>query len=401
MRIAVIGPAPPLRGGIASHTAGLHDALSDAGHSSCVLSYTRTYPRLVFPGTSERGDGRGLGAAMLDTMSPSSWRRGAAWLAARDCDAILVQWWNPIAAPALVRCLDACDGAPVVFICHNARPHERFPGWRTLSRGALARAAGVLCHSAAVWAELEPAVRRLPAEVCPMPLLIELAGRLPSRCEARRRLRLGRHDPICLFLGHARAYKGIDHLLAAWRRASLPPRARLVIAGESYLGSGALERRLARLGGCPAVDLIDRFLGEDEVRALLAAADVLVLPYTRASQSGTLPLALAAGLRVVASDAGGLAEGLAGRSGHRVYRAGDDAALAAALEASLARRHAGPYDDGHGTDDAPRHRLPEATCDTGAGPPARLASWKPTVRACERLVIACRGLEPGAAGPKG
>jgi len=380
MRVGLIGPAPPLRGGISAHTAGLHDALVVAGHDVHVVSYARLYPQLIFPGSSERSDGVGrLGVDVLDTLDPASWRRGGRLLAGLACDAIVVEWWNPVVAPAVVACLSAQGrGTPRIFVCHNARPHESFPGWSLLTRWALGRADSLICHSQAVRRELGRTVRALPAEVCPMPMLIDVGSPPGERAEARRRLGLPARGPIALFLGHVRAYKGIDHLLAAWERASLPADASLVIAGESYLGRRRLAAAVSRLARRRSIRLIERFLTDDEIRDLLAAADVLVAPYSAASQSGTVPLALAAGLTVVASDAGGLAEPLAGRPGHHVYRAGDDGGLAGALAGALSL--AGDA-RGRGTSgDAALRQSPGAATST-----ARQASWAPLVAACERL----------------
>jgi len=363
MRTIVVGPAPPLRGGIAKHTAGLTEALGRRGHHVEVISYSRLYPRIGFPGSSEREQAGLLGTQLLDTLKPVSWLTARDRIRCLAADVVVAEWWHPIAAPALLSLLSAHAG-PIVVVCHNVLPHDAFPASRLLARAVLRRADFVLCHSRAVSAEVSSLVPGVARDTTPMPMLLHPPF---GRPQPKRLLR----GPAALFLGHVRPYKGVDVLVRAWQRARLPSSATLTIAGESYLGRGRL-RQLVSSCGRQGVTVVDRYLPDHEVWERLGRARVLVLPYRSGTQSGVLPLALAAGLRVIASDVGGLAEPLMGDARHEIVPPGDADALARSLEIVL-------RDDDRGQDaaaDAMRQCFDHAA-------DAVQNSWSPTVDVLE------------------
>jgi len=275
-----------------------------------------------------------------------------------------VQWWHPIAAPALWTCI-AGRRSRTVVVCHNLRPHERALGALTIARRMLADVRAIVCHCAVVQREIGRLVPGAEPECTAMPLLAD-----PSAGAAPRSTAAVSAHPRALFLGLIREYKGVDLLLRAWGEANLPGGAVLTIAGESYLGDGKLERIVRESGASESVRVIERYLTDGELCGLLRESDLLVLPYRAASQSGLIPLALAAGVRILATDAGGLAEPLRGDPRHRIVAAGDSSALRAALEDILcsATRTSG---------DASQHQELD--------PGAVSRSWDGLVAALERI----------------
>ncbi len=333
MNIGLIGPAPPLRGGIAAHTAGLERALVGLGHRVAVLSYARVYPRLLYPGARVREPGLLAATELIDSLDPASWTRMRRWLEAGGFDRVVVEWWHPIVAPALLAGLPAASSVCVVV--HNVVPHEWFPGSRALLRAVLARAQAVVCHSEHVAGELAAIRPRVPARVVPMPPLLDVALVLSrDRGAARERLGLPAGARVVAFAGHVRRYKGVDVLLEAWRRVREKRRdVHLVVAGEDYR-PGSLRRRAA--GQCDALHVVPRYLSDDELADVVACADCMVFPYLRASQSGLLPVARESGTRVVVSDVGGIGEQVRGYPRAAVVRAGDARGLADAIIRTLA-----------------------------------------------------------------
>jgi glycosyltransferase involved in cell wall biosynthesis len=102
------------------------------------------------------------------------------------------------------------------------------------------------------------------------------------------------------------------------------------VLGPDRGGWQACEKLARRCG----VDVASRieFVELDDFTAALAAADVVVAPHERASQSGVLSLARHVGVRTVAADVGGL-----GELADRTFRSGDVDALSRALDAELAK----------------------------------------------------------------
>ncbi|MBI4770317.1 MAG: glycosyltransferase, partial [Chloroflexi bacterium] len=149
-----------------------------------------------------------------------------------------------------------------------------------------------------------------------------------GREEARERLGLQPEARVALMFGLVRKYKGLEVMLRALAQA---PEVRLLVAGEFYEAPGRFETLAAELGVAGRVTFANRYIPDEEVPLYLAAADVLVAPYTSASQSGVLPQALAAGLPVIASDFEGLTQYFRPGVTGLAVPPGDAGALAAAL----------------------------------------------------------------------
>ncbi len=133
------------------------------------------------------------------------------------------------------------------------------------------------------------------------------------------------HRALVVGVGRLAAQKGFATLLRAaarWQRRGTVPL--LIIAGE-----GPLEAELRRQAADAGVSV--RFLGpRRDVPALLAAADVVVVPSTWEGQPLIVQEALRAGRPLVATRVGGIA-GLTGDDGALLVPPGDAEALSAAV----------------------------------------------------------------------
>lgn len=113
---------------------------------------------------------------------------------------------------------------------------------------------------------------------------------------------LERGAPTMLFFGRIEPYKGLDLLFSATRQVlQVLPTMRLLIAG-----AGTVPPIPADIRHC--VVLINRFVADDEIKAIFAAAQLVVLPYTAATQTGVIPLAAALGRPAIATRVGALPE---------------------------------------------------------------------------------------------
>jgi len=335
VRLTVLGPGHPFRGGIATTTTRLVAALRERGHDVRFLVPRRQYPRRLFPGAGDRDPAacprlEGTDDA-LDPMWPPAWPRGRARARAAGADAWLVPYWTWAWAGWWRYLLGAPDRPPVVAVVHNPADHDAGPLQRLAARLVLSRCEGLFTHGRALAEGLRDDYPGTPASSCPLPPTTRFE--LPPREQARAQLGLPAGDRVALFWGLVRPYKGVDLLLEAL--AALPREAadwRLVVAGEPWGDAAAdLPRRAARLGIGHRVRLDLRWVPEADVPALLAAANLLVLPYRAGSQSAVAPIALAHGLPVLATAVGGLPELVQDGVGGVVVPPGDPAALAAAL----------------------------------------------------------------------
>src|SRR5215216_2628583 len=125
MKLSIIGPAYPLRGGIAHHTYRLRQGLIARGHQVQVISFRKLYPSLFFPGTTEEDASRlklDAGArAILLPLNPATWLRAIREVKAFAPDAVVFQWWQPFFAPTVWALARAFGKAGIrrIIECHN------------------------------------------------------------------------------------------------------------------------------------------------------------------------------------------------------------------------------------------------------------------------------------------
>jgi glycosyltransferase involved in cell wall biosynthesis len=336
--LVVVGPAPPLRGGIAAHTVRLVEAARGAGMRTVGASYSRLYPSLLFPGRSQtaRAEKPEWCIEILDSLSPPSWLRLRRVLA-RSRAKVVVQFWTPAVAPALLAATADVERSRLTAVCHNTLPHEGMPGAAPLARALLARCGRIVCHS-------DAERRRVLALLGPerggetivrstgLPALIDPSVEPKPPPEWPAHWSSETQAKVLVSAGLVRPYKGIANLLRAWTLARRPPSARLAVAGEWYLTGTARREARALAESADSIFLIDRYLDDEELVFCLRSADALVCAHLASSQSGVVPLALALGVPVLATEAGGLGE----QAGAAAAAApGDVIALSAAIERRL------------------------------------------------------------------
>ena len=236
-------------------------------------------------------------------------RRQAQDFGADAVVSVMTHLWTPLIAPGLKRA-----GLRFVPMVHDAEPHPGDPGllWEWRLTRELDAAESAIAFSDSVAAGIRRRRPGLPLHRLALGAL--LTGAAPAAP------RPAGDGPLFVNLGRLRTYKGLDLLRDAWRLFQpRHPAARLLVAGE-----GDAEALAPGLSALPGVEVRARWLAEDEMARLVAGADVVVLPYREASQSGVAPLAHGLGVPVVATPVGGLAEQL---------RDGVDGVLARAVSA--------------------------------------------------------------------
>jgi beta-1,4-mannosyltransferase len=215
-------------------------------------------------------------------------------------------------ADEFLRRLDAQHGAGgrLAWTVHNVLPHEsRFDAEEARLCGEVASRADVVHVMAERTPELVAPYFELPRDRLLVVPHMSYAGAYEdhiSRLDARHELGLMPDELVYLVLGAIRPYKGLPELLDAW--AELPPDRprRLVIAGAPTDEPG-VDEVLERAALATGVILDARKIPPDEMQVFLRAADVAVLPYRRALNSGALLLALTFGLPAIVPADSGLA----------------------------------------------------------------------------------------------
>ncbi|MBI5709578.1 MAG: glycosyltransferase [Candidatus Eisenbacteria bacterium] len=333
MRIALLGPLAPWRGGLAQYLGLLGGALGGRAEVRAV-TFTRQYPGLLFPGRSQldpAAERPGFPVEpLLDSIGPASWRRTAAHLERFAPGAVVLKWWMPFFGPAFASAVGPLRrrGTRVVLVCDNLVPHERRPLDGAFTRWMLRNSDGYLVMSESVERDLMRLKPGAPCRRVLHPLYAQFDRGRWTRESARARL--GLDGEVAVFFGYVRRYKGLDTLLDAWPAVRARRAATLVVAGDFYEDPAPYRARAAA-AGAGAVRLMEGYLPDGDVEALLRAADVVVLPYRSATQSGVTHVAYALGVPVITTDVGGLAETVKPGETGLVVPPEDPAALAEAI----------------------------------------------------------------------
>ncbi|WP_405144852.1 glycosyltransferase family 4 protein [Sphaerisporangium sp. NBC_01403] len=298
MRVAIVGPAYPYKGGGAQHTTELAHRLAALGHDAVIESWRAQYPSFLYPGqqTISAPEGRPFPGIRRDL----DWRRPDGWVRCgrrlRRADLVVLTLLSPVQVPAYLGVLYGLRrGTPVVALCHNVLPHERKPYDAPLVKALLRRVDRVLAHSEEQ-AGLARDLASAPVRVAALP------PHLPTTAEARPG---GGVRHRLLFFGMVRPYKGLDLLLRALARV---PGVSLTVAGEFWGGLDETRALIAELGLGERVELRPGYVPADDLPALFGDADALVLPYRSATASQNAWLGHEHGLPVIATRVGALAD---------------------------------------------------------------------------------------------
>lgn len=312
MKIVVLGPAHPYRGGLASIMEKMAREYMRRGHEVAIYTFRVQYPSLLFPGKSQYVDAPAPDdlhiERVVNTVNPLNWIAVGRRLRRERPDMVLMKYWTPFMAPcfgAIARIARGNGVTRVICQIDNVEPHEHHIVDRPFNRYFLGAVDGFVYMSEQVHGELK-AYTSAPMLFSPHPMF-ENFGEAVDRGEACRRLGLDPDIRYMLFFGLIRDYKGLDLLLRAWASAR-PEGYRLIVAGEFYASHEKYVSLIDESGLRDEVALHDRFIPDEEVRYYFSAADCLVLPYRSATQSGVTQIAYNFSLPMIVTDVGGLPE---------------------------------------------------------------------------------------------
>ena len=313
--IIIIGPAHPLRGGLASYDERLAKEFQQQGNQVSIYTFSLQYPGFLFPGTtqysSEPAPANLSIKVCINSVNPLNWLNVGNELKKLKPDLIVVRYWLPFMGPCLgtiLRRAKKNHHTKVVCIADNIIPHEKRPGDIPFTKYFVKPVDAFITMSEKVLKDLPQFAAGKPARFVPHPLYDNFGERI-SKEAARKRLKIGEDEKVLLFFGFIRNYKGLDILLDAMKLLSVKPQTlniKLLIAGEFYEGSKAYDEQIKQLGIADSLILRTDFIPDSEVKYYLCAADVVVQPYRNATQSGVTPLAYHFEVPMIVTNVGGL-----------------------------------------------------------------------------------------------
>tara|TARA_B100001287_G_scaffold105103_1_gene88353 strand:- start:1248 stop:2378 length:1131 start_codon:yes stop_codon:yes gene_type:complete len=325
MKIILISPSPPLRGGISDHNIGLYHKLSEK-HDVEIFSFNYLYPKFFFPGksqTSSKKDKFKNTHYTISSINPISWIKTSNKIKKMNPDVVIFSFWNPfigLSLGSIAKLLARnMNKKKIISICHNIKPHE--PSWfdKKLVKFYTNTFDKFIFMSSFVENELNEFKNKFKSVVRFLPFDIQYKTSY-DKIKIAKEMGFSSKDRIILFTGLIRPYKGVDNLLLGTKTfLKKNKNHKLIIAGEAYEDTEKYKSIIRKNGIEDKVIWIDKFLTHSEIEKLMIISDVLILPYKSASQSGIVSKAWEYNLPIIANNVGGFSECIInGKSGYIV-----------------------------------------------------------------------------------
>ncbi|MFA7275071.1 MAG: glycosyltransferase [Crocinitomicaceae bacterium] len=310
MKISFLSTFYPFRGGIAQFNALLYRQL-EMDNEIEAITFKRQYPNFLFPGETQYvqpGDVADeiKSVALLDTVNPFTWTKTGKYIRNTKPDVVLTKYWMTFFGPSLGWVLKKQNKNTVrISILDNVIPHEKrfFDGFA--NRLFLKNNDGFVVMSDAVLSDLlqlKPTAKYIRVN---HPLYNHFGEKIDAN-DAKKKLGLSQEKKTLLFFGFIRAYKGLDLLLEAF--SQLDDSYQLIVAGEIYGDFSSYQKIIDESPNQSNIHLFNHYIQDDEVPLYYSAADVCVLPYKSATQSGITSISYHFELPIIATDVGGLKE---------------------------------------------------------------------------------------------
>ena len=337
MKFCVVGPTYPFKGGISHFTTMLVEQLR-LHHNVDFISFKRQYPRWLFPGKAEPDpSNHTLHCAceyLLDPMNPLTWLKTFFRIKRETPDILVLQWWTPFWTPtlaALATLVKRYTPVPILFLCHHTTPPDGGAFDWTLGLTVLSRGDEFIVLSETDFADLRRALPHASIHLARHPTYEVFNLNRLDRATVRAELGYTPDDRVLLFFGFVRRYKGLNHLLQALALIPEETQVKLLVVGEFWEPENGYQTRAEQLGVARRVQMVNRYVPNEELGRYFSAADVVVLPYLEATQSGIAQIAFGFEVPVITTSVGGLPETVRDGEFGLVVPPQDDGLLAEAI----------------------------------------------------------------------
>jgi glycosyltransferase involved in cell wall biosynthesis len=314
MKIFIIGPAYPLRGGPAQFNENFCRALIKEGHDAQIISYSLQYPDFLFPGSTQyETSGSAPGDlkihTKINTVNPFNWFAVARFIRKEQPDLIIFRFWLPFFGPSLGTIGRLVRKRTKVFaLTDNVLPHEKRIGDKPFTKYFIRSCHGFITMSHKVYEDLS-VFTDTKNKVCSPHPMYETYGEPVSMQEARAKLGLNQEDKIVLFFGLIRDYKGLDLLLEAMADKRIKKAGiRLLVAGEFYEDPNRYTGLIEKHALQESVIMHTRFIPNEDVRYYFCACNLVGQTYRKATNSGVTMVGYYYERPMLVTNTGGLKE---------------------------------------------------------------------------------------------
>ncbi len=317
-RIVIVSPAHPYRGGQALVEAHLFKTLTQLGYDCYTVTFTLLYPSIFFPGTSQYEDSKTIFfdhvdriERVINSINPISWFKAAGYIKKLNPDLTLFVWWMPFFGPAyytIAHFVSKWTNSKIAFLVENYISHENRWFDKLSSKLTLSLADTFICQSGYLYDCIHEIHPHTPIHQTTLSVYDCYNLKRYDKHTARDKIGLTAKN-VLMFFGLIRPYKGLDKLIRAFPKIlKQNPDTHLLIVGECYESIEPYKQLIHANGIADNTLLLTEYIPNEAVELYFMAADVVVLPYNSATQSGILMIAYGFRKPVVVSDVGGLKE---------------------------------------------------------------------------------------------
>ena len=312
--LVIIGPAWPLRGGLAAFDEKLATTFTQKGIPSSIETFSLQYPQFLFPGkTQYRNEPAPNNITIhvsINSINPINWVLVGLKLKKAKPSLIIVRYWLPFLAPCLgtiCRIVRWNKSTKVIAIVDNMIPHEKRMGDTLFTKYFANSVDGFLTMSEKVKKDVQQFSSK-QILISPHPIFDHFGAPIDQHL-AKKSLEIADDTKLILFFGFIRKYKGLDLLLKAMASDSIKDLGiELMIVGEFYEDAAPYHELIESLGISNRVHLKEGFIADKEVKQYVCSADFIIQPYRNATQSGVTPLAYHFEKPMLVTNVGGLAD---------------------------------------------------------------------------------------------
>ncbi len=315
MKITIIGPAYPFRGGIATFNNRLAEALIEEGHEVTIQTFTLQYPSILFPGKTQFSEEPASHSftikRTINSINPLNWIKVGNKIKKDKPDLVISRFWIPFMGPCfgtIQRLIKKNKHTKIITIVDNMIPHESRIGDKAFSSYFVKPVDAFVTMSQSVLKDLDLFDTQKPRIYTPHPLYDNF-GEIEDRNKSLDKLGLDNTKKYLMFFGLIRDYKGLDLLIEAFASNRIDKEEyRLIIAGEYYSDKEKYTQLIEKHNLQNTIIQADKFIPDSEVANYFNACDLVVQPYKSATQSGVTQIAYHFHKAMVVTNVGGLGE---------------------------------------------------------------------------------------------
>ena len=331
MKIVIVGTFPPFRGGISNFYQTLYEKLS-YDYDVIAINFSLQYPSILFPGKSQFDNNQKSDLnieRIINSINPISWHKAAKRIIELKPDIVIFKYWMPFFAPSfgsIIRLIKKKINIKSLVICDNIIPHESRFFDNRLTKYFFKYIDYFIVMSRSVENDLLSLFPNAKYIYTPHPLY-DIFGKSINKEESRSHLKIN-ESKLILFFGLIRPYKGLDLLIHAANVLKQKLTDFKVLAiGDCYENPEPYSNMIDEHKINDIFDLRFEFVPHNKVSLYFSAADIIVLPYKSATQSGIVPVAYHFNKPVIVTNVGGLGEIVQeGKTGYLVNPDSDEIA---------------------------------------------------------------------------